>query len=456
MIRPLIVAVAMLFCSNLCAAAKVDKPNIILIFVDDMGYGDPGCYGGKEIPTPNIDRLADGGVRCTDGYVTAPVCGPSRLGLLTGAYQQRFGCYWNNDLWPKYGLKLPPNHLLMPQALKTGGYVTGHVGKWNITEEAKPYVDEAYDVMCWKGAYFPDEQGNYLGVNGPGFSTEKHGWGPERPGDEYLTDRLTRDAIGFVERHAQEPFFLYLAYNAPHTPLEAKRSYQQQFRQLKDEPNRLYAAMVASLDEDVGKLLDRLGELGIERNTLIAFVSDNGPAKGWTKLSAWRKEWPKETLLGSAGPLAGHKAQLQEGGIREPFILYWPGHLEAGSVYRRPVSTLDLYPTFCAAAGVKVPQATRLDGVNLLPYLRGETAGDPHQMLMWKTHNAGSLREGDWKFVLEPWGKKRLINLADDLAETRDVAAKNPEKFKQLEQAWLEWSKSFPPPVSGKDKPKKK
>ena len=359
MIRMLLIIAAITSLPLLSPAAEVAKPNIVLIFVDDLGYGDLGCYGGKDIPTPNIDRLAARGVRFTDGYVTAPVCGPSRVGLLTGAYQQRFGCYWNEDLWLKYGLRLPDGHKLLPQALKAGGYVTGLIGKWNITPEAKPYVDEAHDVMYWKGAYFPDAEGDYLGVDGPDFRVEQHGWGPERPDDEYLTDRLTRRAIDFIDRHAGRPFFLYLAYNAPHTPLQAKHEYDQRFSHLKDEPNRLYAGMVASLDENIGRVLDKLAETGLEQNTLVAFVSDNGPARGADYLSGWRKEWPEETLLGSAGPLAGHKAQLQEGGIREPFILCWPGHLEAGRVYSRPVSTLDLYPTSLRCRGHGNPQRHR-------------------------------------------------------------------------------------------------
>lgn len=345
MIRKLLLTAAALTLAQSSLAAETVKPNIVLIFVDDLGYGDPGCYGGKMIPTPNIDRLAAQGVRFTDGYVTAPVCGPSRVGLLTGAYQQQFGCYWNQDLWQKYGFRLPDGHKLMPQALHAGGYVTGHVGKWNITPDAKPYVDEAYDVLNWKGAYFPNADGTYLGVDGPDFRDEPHGWGPKIPGGEYLTDRLTRRAVDFIDRHAGGQFFLYLAYNAPHTPLQAKRDFAGQFRRLKDEPNQLYAGMVASLDEGIGRVMDKLAETGLDRNTLVAFVSDNGPARGADYLSGWRKEWPEETVLGSAGPLAGHKAQLQEGGIRQPFILCWPGHLAAGCVYRRPASTLDLYPT---------------------------------------------------------------------------------------------------------------
>jgi len=436
------VASASRSCASAAPAGR--KPNLVLIFVDDLGYGDPGCYGGRSIPTPNIDRLAREGVRFTDGYVTSPVCGPSRLGLLTGAYQQRFGCLWNHDLWPQFGLKIPASQKLLPQALKAAGYATGHVGKWNITTDPTPYVDEAHEVMCWKGAYYPDEKGTYLGVNGPGFRMEPHGWGPPRKGAEYLTDRLTRRAVSFIERHRSRPFFLYLAYNAPHTPLQADRKYDKQFAGL-DEPNRLYAGMVAALDENIGRVLDKLQAAGLANNTLVAFVSDNGPARGSAYLKGWHDNWPKQTLLGSAGLLNGHKAQHYEGGIRVPFLLRWLGRLKAGQVFRKPAITLDLYPTFLAAAGASPTPSTHLDGVDLLPYLTGAKAGSPHQRLFWKSHHGGAIREGDWKLVIEATGKTRLFDLRADVGEKRDLAAEKPDVARRLHAAWKAWSAPMPP-----------
>lgn len=446
----LLFATAIAIFSSVCSGAE-DHPNLLLIFVDDMGYGDPGCYGGTVIPTPHIDALAAEGVRFTDGYVTASVCGPSRLGLLAGAYQQRFGVYWNEDLWEKFGLKIPANHKLLPETLSAAGYVTGHVGKWNITPDPRDYVDEAFAVMNWKGAYYPDADGNYLGVDGPGFRMEPHGWGPERESDEYLTDRLTRHAVEFLDRHAEEPFFLYMAYNAPHTPLQADRKYKKMFPDL-DEPNQIYAGMVSSLDESIGRVLKKVNGLGLEENTLVAFASDNGPARGAPYLKGWHDDWPKETLLGSAGPLSGHKAQRNEGGIRIPFILRWPKQFKAGQTYVRPVSTLDLYPTLCAAAGVTVPDTTHLDGVNLLPYLTGQIQGSPHDMLFWKPHRDGAIRKGDWKLIIESWGngKRRLYNLATDLGEKNDVAAKHPELTARLAKAWEDHFAEMPPAVSRK------
>ena len=325
------------------AADTPAKPNIVLIFADDFGYGDPSCYGGTLVPTPAIDSLARDGVRCTDGYATAPVCAPSRCGLMAGAYNQRFGMQWNEDR-RKYKLD---EHQLLPQALRAAGYVTGHIGKWNIPRDAKECFDEIHDLIDWEADYFPDANGHYHGVDSQTefASSKRQGvWGPERSGDEYLTDRIGRHAVEFVEKHKRggKPFFLYLAFNAVHTPLHAKQEHADRFGKLPIALN-FYASMVASMDENIGRVLAALPE-----NTLVAFTSDNGPAK--MPVEKWPDGWPKGMLNGSAGPLNGHKAQFFDGGIREPFLLRWPGKLKPGSVYRQPVSTMDLYPTFCAAA----------------------------------------------------------------------------------------------------------
>ncbi len=299
------------------ASPQTSRPNIILIFADDFGYGDAGCYGGSLVPTPNIDRLAAGGVRCTDGYATAPVCAPSRCGIMTGAYNQRFGMQWNDDRG-KY--VIPVDHKLLPEALKAAGYRTGHIGKWNIPRDHTAVFDETYATMDWEGDYFPGPDGKYFGVDNPDqhASAKVQGiWGPERPGEEYLTDRLGRHAVEFIERHKGSPFFLYLAFNAVHTPLHAKKADQSRFAHIAEEPLRFYAAMVSSLDENIGRVLDTLKSEGLESDTLVVFTSDNGPAKGPVKV--WRDSWPAQCPLGSAGPLNGRKAQFLEGGFREPY-----------------------------------------------------------------------------------------------------------------------------------------
>jgi arylsulfatase A-like enzyme len=427
------------------------QPNIIMILVDDMGYGDVGCYGGKNIPTPNIDRLAAEGVRFTDAHVMCSVCGPSRTALLTGRYQQRMGVYWNPDLWPRNTWGPPDSILLLPQVMKKAGYITGHIGKWNITPEALPYVDECYDLMNWKGAYYPNDTGVYLGVDAPDFRNEPNGWGPPRPGAEYLTDRLTRHAMEFIDNHRTEPFFLYLAYNAPHTPLQADIKYREIFKDLVNEPNRIYAGMVSSIDENIGKILTKLSELGIDQNTIVAFTSDNGPANWRSYDRGWPEDWPL-TLIGSAGELRGHKAQRYEGGHREPFIIRWPAELKPGQVYTKTTSTLDLFPTFLSATGHKIEEKLYLDGVDLMPFITGENSRAPHDTLFWMTHNQGAVRAGNWKMIISSDTSMQLYNLHDDLSETSDLVNIHPDIVEQLLKAWKDWSEPFPVSASEQTK----
>ncbi|MBM4089288.1 MAG: sulfatase [Planctomycetes bacterium] len=422
-----------------CGADTSARPNIVLIFADDFGYGDAGCYGGTLVPTPAIDSLARDGVLCTDGYVTAPVCAPSRCGLMTGAYNQRFGMQWNDDR-RKYTLG---EHQLLPQALRAAGYLTSHIGKWNIPVDARACFDEAYDLIDWEADYFPDANGHYHGVDSETeFASSKvQGvWGPERPDDEYLTDRIGRHAVEFIEKHkgGGRPFFLYLAFNAVHTPLHAKTDDAARFGAL-PVPLNFYASMVASMDENVGRVLAAL-----PANTLVAFTSDNGPAR--MPVDKWPDGWPTGVLAGSAGPLNGHKGQFLDGGIRVPFLLSWPGQLPPGGVYRQPVSTMDLYPTFCAAAGAPVPNNTRLDGVNLLPFLKRETDGSPHKILFWKNGENGAVREGDWKLLVsQRQPNLQLFNLAADIGEQHDLAGERPELVARLHKAWFDWSATLPP-----------
>lgn len=421
------------------------QPNIVMIFVDDMGYGDVGCYGGTSlVPTPNIDRLAAGGVRFTDGYVTASVCAASRCGLLTGAYNERFGCYWNEDK-PYYDL--PAEQQLMPEPLKAAGYKTGLVGKWNIpARDPAPLFDEMYDVMDWEGDYFPGEDGEYVGVNSGHASSKVPYWGPKRPGDEYLTDRISRHAAEFITQYSDDPFFLYVAYNAPHSPLQAKESYKPRVAHLKEEPLKLYGAMVISLDEGIGTILDSIQSNGIEENTLVVFVSDNGPTIPFK--IGYLDEWPRENiLLGSVGPLSGHKGQFLEGGSRVPFIMKWPGRIQPGTVYSGMSSSLDLYPTFCQVAGATVPEGTVQDGVDLMPHIQAQTELPPHDILFWMAHGQGGVRDGNWKLIInrDPWAP-RLYDLSVNLTEepAYDLAPTHPEVVARLMKAFNEWNKDFP------------
>jgi arylsulfatase A-like enzyme len=438
---------AFLVCST---AVAVEKPNILLILVDDMGYGDLSCYGGQMVATPNIDALARQGVRFTDGYVTSPVCAPSRCGLLAGAYNQRFGMQWNEDLYEGHAYTIPAEHKLISETLMLGGYVTGQSGKWNISRDVRQAFHEVSHVMNWKGHYFADDQDNFLGVDGHGGreinGDEVHGWGSADPDDPYLTEVLTDNAVSFIRRHASgtKPFFFYLAYNAVHTPLQARKSAK--FDHLPHEPLRIYAAMIESLDQSVGRVLEALRAAGIEKNTLVVFASDNGAAMGNPRIKGWHSTWPERVLLGSVGPLNGHKAQNLEGGIRVPLIISWPAELKPCGVYSSPVSTMDLYPTLCAAAAVQVPTDTVLDGVDLLPYLQGDTFGTPHKRLFWMHNKLGAVRQNKWKLVINTW-KPRLVlyDLTKDIGERRNLADDYPELTRSLHHSWQEWAAEMPP-----------
>jgi arylsulfatase A-like enzyme len=427
-------------------AARAAPPNIVIL----LGYGDVSSYGGQVVPTPQIDRLAREGVRCTDGYVMCPACAPSRLALMAGAYPQRFGMTWNDD---RGAHKLPDAQRLLPELLRGAGYVTGLVGKWNIVRPAETVFDEMHHFIEWESDYFPQEDGRYIGsfaTKGPGFASSKtQYWGPRRAGDEYLTDRLGRHAVDFIARHAARPFLLYVGFNAVHSPWQGRKADLARFAHLPLEVLQLYASMLAALDENVGRILEALRTHQLEQNTLVVFLADNGPAKGGPHIEGWKADWPRGiTIVGSAGPLRGAKTDLLEGGIREPFILRWPARLPAGATYRQPVTALDLLPTAWAAAGVAPPAGTVVDGVDLVPHLRGERPGAPHETVFWKIKSSAALRRGDWKlYMLAPEFRPQLFNLAADIGETRDLAAEQPERTRELHTAWQAWNKTMPPPA---------
>lgn len=420
------------------------RPNILLIYVDDMGYGDVSCYNEDAwIKTPAIDKLAAGGVRFTQGYVTAPVCFPSRSGLMTGAYQQRWGLYGNRPM------HMPPEtQKLMPVALKAAGYTTGMAGKWNeLCGDPKQFFDETHHVMGWISYYFDSRN------KGDAYDN----WGPVKPGDTYVTDDLTDAACDFIERRKDEPFFFYLAYNAPHTPMRAKAEHREKVAHLETEPQRVYAAMCLAVEEGVARVMKTLEDNGLAQDTMVVFVSDNGPAKGSSKLKGYREHWP-EGLLGTVGPLSGSKGGLEEGGIRVPFIMSYPSKLKKGVVDDFVVSTLDLYPTFCALAGVKPPESNAVDGINLMPHLEGKTEGPRPGNLYWARGGGsikdGRVRSGDWKLHVEhekDYTKMKvaaLYNLADDIGEQTDVAAVHPDVTARLLADYQEWLGRMGPPAS--------
>ncbi len=351
-----------------------DRPNVVVIVADDMGYGDVGVHGCRDIPTPHIDSIAKAGVRCTAGYVSAPQCSPTRAGLLTGRYQQRFG-HESNGAIP--GSALPLTETTLAARLKAAGYATGLVGKWHLGDDA-----DHHPLERGFGEFF-----GFLGGANPYLPQGRSGVVPrilrgreDAREEGYLTDAFAREAVSFVDRHKDGPFFLYLAFNAPHGPLQASVTYLKRFESIKDEKRRTYAAMVSALDDAVGAVMAKLHAAGLDERTLVVFLSDNGG--------------PTDVNGSSNAPLRGVKGETREGGIRVPFLLRWPGRLPAGAIYDRPVIQLDLHPTALAAAGAPVPADATPDGVDLLPYLTGSKSGDPHELLYWRFSRCPGRRPG--------------------------------------------------------------
>jgi len=427
----------------------VKRPNIVILLADDYGYADVGFHGCKDIPTPQIDSIAAGGVECTNGYVSGPYCSPTRAGLLTGRYQQRFGHEFNPGNGPEVGL--PLTETTMADRLKAAGYDTALVGKWHLGSATKFHpqrrgFDEFFGFLGGAHPYFPEQ--------GPAIY---RGTTPVKE-TAYLTDAFARAAVAFIDRHkAQErPFFLYLAFNAVHTPMQATDERLARFGPIADKTRRTYAAMTTALDEGVGKVLAKLRAEHLEENTLVVFFSDNG---GPTMLGT--------TINGSRNdPLRGSKRTTLEGGVRVPLALQWKGTLPAGKQYDRPVIQLDLLPTFLAAAGVSPDLEWKLDGVNLLPYLTGRDTGAPHETLYWRMGRQMAVRQGDWKLVRydqvadggRPASRKdgssgvtplRLYNLAQDIGEAHDLASRIPQKLAELEAVWERWNAQLAQPRWG-------
>ena len=418
------------------------KPNVIVIVADDLGYADLGCQGCKDIPTPHIDSLAKNGARCTDGYVTCPVCSPTRAGLITGRYQQRFGHEFNpgtdQDNMNQTGL--PLSQKTLADLLKALGYRTGLVGKWHLGyrpefHPQKRGFDEFFGFLGGAHPYFPGQAGKGNPIyRGTEVVDEK----------EYLTDAFTREAVAFLERHRKEPFLLMLTYNAVHGPIQPPERHVKRFAHIDDPLRRSLAAMHTALDEGVGAVLAKLRDLGLEEDTLIFFVSDNG---GPTKVNASRNT-----------PLRGFKNTLWEGGVRVPFLVQWKGRIPAGQTFRHPVVSLDIMATALEAAGGK--SETKLDGTNLLPHLTGKTTAAPHETLTWRYGTQWAIRKGNWK-LSKAEGEIHLADLASDPGEATNLAAKRPEVVRELTEVYQQWNAELAEPLwrvgkSSKEKPKKK
>ncbi|RMG20601.1 MAG: sulfatase [Bacteroidetes bacterium] len=415
------------------------RPNIVLLFADDAGYADFGFQGSKVMKTPNLDKLAQKGIRFSQAYVSDPTCGPSRAGLMTGRYQQRFGYEENNV--PGYmsavsaadgpEMGLPTEEKTIADYLKSLGYRTAIFGKWHLGgadrfHPTKRGFDEFYGFRGGARSYFAYEREPQEPLN----KLERN-FGQYEESGTYLTDALGREAASFIERNQHQPFFAFVSFNAVHTPMDATEADLNQFPQLSGN-RRKVAAMTLALDRACGQILDKLTELGLEENTLIVFTNDNGG--------------PTDKNASSNYPLSGTKSNHLEGGIRVPFLMAWPGKLPANSVYHHPIITLDLLPTFFEAAGGSADSLLQLDGVNLLPYVQGKKQERPHQRLYWKKDVRAVVRAGDWKLLRYSDRPAELYNLEEDPRELNNLAAVYPERVRKMFKMIYQWESTLERP----------
>lgn len=425
-------------------------PNLVLIVADDLGYADVGFNGCEDIPTPGIDRIASGGAVFTNGYVTAAVCGPSRAGLITGRYQDRFGCGNNPTVDPSVPNGVPTSERNIAELLAPAGYESKAIGKWHLgtypgLRPRERGFDEFYGFLTGGHDYFPEN----LTLEDLSEVNQKWAWyrtklldNGDRVGtSKYLTDELSDRAVDFIDRDRERPFFLYLCYNAPHTPMQATDDDLARFEHITDGKRRTYAAMVSAMDDGIGRVLDSLDRRGIAGETIVVFLSDNGGATN----NASRNT-----------PLRGHKGSPFEGGLRVPFAMRWPGVITPGTVYANPVSSLDIAATIVEAAGpaakAQVRESHPLDGVDLRPFLDGSRLDRPHAALFWRWFHRGegAVRDGDLKLIArgEKGGGDLLFDLGVDPSERRNLlkpGADDPRHAELLGRLEAWYTELIPP-----------
>lgn len=420
---------------------SAEKPNIVLLFADDAGYGDFGFHGSRHFKTPHLDELAKSGVRLSQFYVTGATCGPSRAGMLSGRYQQRFGYEEINVpgiMSPHSKLLademgLPTDLRTMGDYLKALGYRTAVFGKWHmgVADRYHPLrrgFDEFYGFRGGARSFFayPNPK-----------ATKHENWierGLENYQEHagYLTNVLADETCDFIDRSQDRPFFAYVSFNAVHTPMHADPADKHTFGNLEGD-RRTAAQMMLAMDRACGKIIDKLKAVGLSGNTIVVFTNDNGG--------------PMDKNGSSNYPLAGVKGTQLEGGIRVPGLISWPAKLEAGSVYEPPLSTLDLIPTFVAAGGGDPAAIEGLDGVDMLPYLTGKKSGRPHQTMHWKMETRAAIRDGNMKLLRYPDRPAELFDLASDPGEQNNLAAAHPEKVRELFQKQFAWEMELQRPL---------
>ena len=431
--------------------SESSRPNILFVLCDDLGYADVGFNGSKDIKTPELDKLAGNGTIFTSAYVTHPFCGPSRAGLMTGRYPHEFGSQFNipanSEASDTEGI--PVNETFISNVLQKSGYYTGALGKWHLgeAEEFHPNsrgFDDFYGFLGGGHEYFPN-------VYGPKYKQQlaagnKNIWDYLTPlqhnGElveetEYITDGLSREAVRFVKdaEKKEQPFFLYLSYNAPHTPLEAKAEDMKLFSDIKDDKRRTYAGMVYAVDRGVGALVKALKETNQFDNTLIVFLSDNG---GRTDQGA------------NNMPLRGVKGDTYEGGFRVPMFFHWPNHVKAGLRFDYPISALDFYPTFAGLAKAEIPKDKILEGKNIWNDVVDNKNPRAGEMIFAMRHRSGfsdvGVRQDEWKATKAYNGPWKLYNIENDISEKQDVSNKYPEQLKTMVLGAQKWSEGHTEP----------
>jgi len=427
---------------SLFASESTRRPNIIFILADDLGWAELGCYGNTFNETPNLDKLAKEGMRFTDAYAAAPVCSPYRAALVTGQYPARVGI--TDYLRPNDKNHLSTQYITIAEALKNTGYATGIIGKWHLTGYANHGAKEFPPAMHGFDEIIVSEN---RGIGGGSYFHPYH-FNREiqkrLPGKEYLVDRCNLEAVEYIERHKDGPFFLYLSHYAVHTKLNGKPKLVVEFEKKPDagkgpkasRNNPHLAAQLKSIDEGLGMIVKKLDELGLSDDTVLVFAGDNGG----------------EGRVTSNAPLRAGKSTLYEGGIRVPLIVRYTKTVPAGTVCRMPTSNIDFYPMLCQLAGARPDSKQHVDGVSLLPLLKNPQAPLRRDELYWHYpldkphflggHSSGAIRKGDWKLIeYFDADRKELYNLKDDISEKNNLAGKNPEKLAELQGLLKAWRK---------------
>ena len=427
-----------------CGTSNNKPPNVIVIISDDQGYADVGFHGSNEIFTPNIDRIAKNGVVFSEGYVSYAVCSPSRAGLITGRYQNRFGYSRNILLAPNDSLMgLPLSEQTLPDVLNNVDYKTKAIGKWHLGAHKslvpeKRGFDEFFGFLIGGHRYFPED----LTLNDltearrqmDGYITKIYDNGKRINTKKYLTEELSDNAVKFIEDNSDNPFFLYLSYNAPHTPLQATTKDLERNKHIDIEKRQTYAAMVSSMDDGIGLILDKLEQKNIFENTIVFFFSDNGGVE-WYNFS-------------DNGPLRGIKGDFFEGGIRVPFTMQWPNKIKPGTIYNNPIIALDIFATVASAAKAEKYIKNEIDGVNLIPYLSGNKSGSPHEYLYWKNpdKDIDVIRDDRYKY-LRIKNDEYIFDLKNDISEESNIIDLSKPIYDRLKSQFKLWEKDMLDPV---------